>query len=111
LDSQLKDLKKSQIKDLGSVKTEIQASLSQYNQNCLVTWEAAQKEKELTLGILEMVTEPSFLLKLGGLVLLLPTLLTWSFIRLLPPQGNLLEQIKGRVNNIEIKLNRLEKPR
>jgi hypothetical protein len=51
------------------------------------------------------------MLKLGALVLILSTLLNWGLIRLLPPQGNLLEQIKGRVNNIEIKLNRMEKPK
>jgi DNA repair exonuclease SbcCD ATPase subunit len=105
--SQIKNSKEALSQD----NNEIQAHLSLYNQNCLVTWKAAQKERELTQGVLEKIIERSLLLKLGGLVLVLPALLTWSLIRFLPPQGNLLEQIKGRVNNIEIKLNRQEKTR
>jgi cytochrome c556 len=104
--SQIKNWKEALSQD----NNEIQAHLSLYNQNCLATWKAAQ-ERELTQGVLEKIIERSLLLKLGGLVLVLPALLTWSLIRLLPPQGNLLEQIKGRVNNIEIKLNRQQKLR
>jgi hypothetical protein len=111
LDNQINDLKKTYLKELVSAKTEIQARLLFYNNNSLATWEAVQEERKLTLGLLEKIKEPSTLVKLGSLVLILPTLLTWSLIRLLPPQGNLLEQIKGRVNNIEIKLNRREKQR
>jgi chromosome segregation ATPase len=111
LESQLKELKKAQSLELGSLRTEVQARLSGYNNNCLETWEAAREDRKPIQGLLEQIKEPSTPWKLGGLILILPTLLTWSLIRLLPPQGNLLEQIKGRVNNIEIKLNRLERRR
>jgi chromosome segregation ATPase len=111
LDNQLKDLKKAQSQELGSVKTEIQDKLSQYNSNCLLTWEEAQGDREQIKGLLEEKIEPPQMLKLGALVLILSSLLNWSLVWLFPPNTNLMEQIKGRVNNIEIKLNRLEKPK
>jgi DNA repair exonuclease SbcCD ATPase subunit len=111
LDIQLKDLKKAQSQELGAVKTEIQTSLSQYNSNCLLTWEEAQGDREQIKGLLEQKIQPPQMLKLGALVLILSTLLNWGLVRLFPPNTNLIEQIKGRVNNIEIKLNRMEKPK
>ncbi len=108
---QLKDLKKAQSQELGAVKTEIQDKLSQYNSNCLATLEEAQGDREQIKGILAEKIEPPQMLKLGALVLILSTLLNWGLIRLLPPNTNLIEQIKGRINNIEIKLNRMEKPK
>jgi len=111
LDNQLKELKKSIGKELGSAKTEIQDKLSQYNRNCLVTWEEAQGDREQIKGLLAEKIEPPQMLKLGTLVLILSSLLNWGLVRLFPPNTNLIEQIKGRVNNIEIKLNRIEKPK
>jgi hypothetical protein len=108
---QLKDLKKAQSQELGSVKTEIQDKLSRYNNNCLATWEEAQGDREQIKGLLAEKMEPPQMLKLGALVLILSSLLNWGLVRLFPPNTNLIEQIKGRVNNIEIKLNRIEKPK
>jgi chromosome segregation ATPase len=111
LDGQLKDLKKAIGQELGSVKTEIQDKLSQYNSNFLVTWQEAQGDREQIKGLLEEKIDPPQMLKLGALILILSTLLNWGLVRLFPPNTNLIEQIKGRVNNIEIKLNRMEKPK
>ena len=63
----------------------------------------------LSWHIEAIVLKPIELLKGTWTILLFMSLVIWGLNRIFPPNGRLLQEIKGRVNNNEIRLNRIEK--
>ncbi len=96
---------------LNQVQNNLSYDIKELNDNYRLIWKAAQYEKQETKKLLDNVImfRPLTLLKLIGVVLITSSLGTWMLIKLLPPNSHQLEKINGLLNNIEIKLNRMEK--
>ncbi|WP_287140298.1 hypothetical protein, partial [Crocosphaera sp.] len=111
LENQLNKNDKLHHQKLDQLQASLSHKINELNGNYRLIWKAAQYEKQETKKLLDNVImfRPLTLLKLIGVILITSSLGTWILIKILPPNNHQLEKINGRVNNIEIKLNRMEK--